>query len=130
MEKIEEIQEGEEILWKIFLKILFVHKTLCILSFVFLYDHINIFNRVRGLDWNFGKVARVPTILKRKAGTDGHERKWEKAEGAKEVEKAVEWQRERRENGEHPPHLPPDLTIHYRHTICQSPILHIDSAIY
>lgn len=31
---------------------------------------------------------------------------------------------------EHPPHLPPDLTIHYRHTICQSPILHIDSAIY
>lgn len=28
------------------------------------------------------------------------------------------------------PHLPPDLTIHYRHTICQSPILHIDSAIY
>lgn len=97
MENIKEIQEGEEIFWKIFLKILFVHKTLCILSFLFLYDHINIFNRVRGLDWNFGKVARVPTILKRKAGTDGHERKWEKAEGAKEVEKAVEWQRETRE---------------------------------
>lgn len=32
--------------------------------------------------------------------------------------------------GEQSPHLPPDLTIHYRHTICQSPILHIDSAIY
>lgn len=51
---------------------------------------------------------------------------------AREEAKEGKWEGngERGENGEHPPHLPPDLTIHYRHTICQSPILHIDSAIY